>query len=393
MTPSQNASSAELFIHLRALGWVLRGLPEQERIAPAREALSEASAISHAERRFSVLFDIALDLPEPERLEVVNKAVATLPEIQETDVRANVLNFITRRFDDWPLQRLAFKTACRLADDVDRAQALGGWTLRLETLPDESIKRVRVRSVLRITRSMRHDGARAYLLTFLAPVLNSFEDAEWRQKLSREALNIAFTISNDYDRAIALLGLSADLSDKALLLEVLDNITEESPRAFVRAARKAILEKAAILEKIAPPGTDIVPSVEEDGNKLDKYNAAKSAAANIFADLTPVQAIRTLSPNTILAVLAAFGVYAGKHITVIRSAFAQTHTFVPPLGLSQDKFTAIVIGFLILAGLLFIGLFYAGYIGKPKNQAAANTVNHFAIFVSGALTSALLSPP
>ena len=69
---------------------------------------------------------------------------------------------------------------------------------------------------------------------------------------------------------------------------------------------------------------------------------------------------------------------------MVKVALADERSFSPPLGLPQSIFTDLVIGLAFLFNILVIGLFYAGYIAKPKNQGAANAVSHLVTFLSGA---------
>jgi len=70
---------------------------------------------------------------------------------------------------------------------------------------------------------------------------------------------------------------------------------------------------------------------------------------------------------------------------MVKVALADERSFSSPLGLPQSIFTDLVIGLAFLFNILVIGLFYAGYIAKPKNKGAANAVSHLVTLLSDAL--------
>jgi hypothetical protein len=118
---------------------------------------------------------------------------------------------------------------------------------------------------------------------------------------------------------------------------------------------------------------------------LVDYKDSLAKAAVMFAHLTTWEAIRTFPSQSIVAISAVVGVYLGQYLHIVKAALADEHSFSPPLGLPQSIFTDLVIGIAILFAILVLGLFYSGYIAKPKNQGAANAVSHLVTFLSGAL--------
>lgn len=79
------------------------------------------------------------------------------------------------------------------------------------------------------------------------------------------------------------------------------------------------------------------------------------------------------------------------------SAFAQPQgqrswpppAFKPPLGLSQEVFTDLVIATFALMAIIIIALLYAGFIAKEKNERAALMLERIAFLVIGAVLGTL----
>lgn len=147
--------------------------------------------------------------------------------------------------------------------------------------------------------------------------------------------------------------------------------------AFLRRQGSEILSErqfSSVMESSEAPFTD-----------LAAYRSAVHLSATIFAKLNTQDALRTFPAHTLTALFAVVGVYAGPYIHLISQAFASEQLYQPPLGLPQNIFTGIVLIFVALLVVLILGLFYVGYILKPKNQSAANAVSHLVVFLAGAL--------
>lgn len=116
-----------------------------------------------------------------------------------------------------------------------------------------------------------------------------------------------------------------------------------------------------------------------------RYKQLESRLAREFGKLTTYEALSLFPKPSFAALCTAIGIYAVNYVSFFRQAFAADQAFVPPLGLSHSAFTAIVMLFAGLFSVLVLGLFYVGYIAKPRNQGAANAVAHLITFLSGAL--------
>jgi hypothetical protein len=118
---------------------------------------------------------------------------------------------------------------------------------------------------------------------------------------------------------------------------------------------------------------------------LDAYFAVRATEHKIYKEMDFRSAIRTFSRAPVSFGLMAAGVYLSKYFSFITQALADTHGFVPPLGLSQGIFSGIVITLAGLFVILVLGLFWAGFLAKPKSPSAAVIVQHLVTFLSGAL--------
>jgi hypothetical protein len=118
---------------------------------------------------------------------------------------------------------------------------------------------------------------------------------------------------------------------------------------------------------------------------LPAYVAVKSTEEAIYKQMSFKEAIATFSHTPLMFLILAVGAYTAKYIRIVSEAFAQGTTFVPPLGLSQQVFTYIVVMIAVLFAFLVCGLFWAGFVAKPKSAAAATVVQHLVTFLSGAL--------
>lgn len=122
---------------------------------------------------------------------------------------------------------------------------------------------------------------------------------------------------------------------------------------------------------------------------IQVYRHLQSEAGQAFSRLSSRDALRTFPRPAIAAMLLTCGVYAGKLLPIIEHALAQPSrglaptTFTPPWGLDQGTFTGIVVFFVVLFAILIGGLFWAGYVAKPKSAAAASVVNHIATLLAG----------
>jgi hypothetical protein len=121
---------------------------------------------------------------------------------------------------------------------------------------------------------------------------------------------------------------------------------------------------------------------------LERYNQATIQLAEIYQDLTFMQALSVSPRLPFVMVSGALGAVAARsldlgRIALLPSAWADERTFVPPLGLPQGVFTPMVVALFVflLAGLC--GAAYAGFVRKPKDQKAASAVLHLLSFFSG----------
>ena len=76
------------------------------------------------------------------------------------------------------------------------------------------------------------------------------------------------------------------------------------------------------------------------------------------------------------------GVYSSKLLPIIGHALASDTMSTGPTGWVYDT---IILMFAALVALIVAGLFYAGFVAKPKNTVAATAVAHFVTFASGVL--------
>jgi hypothetical protein len=122
-----------------------------------------------------------------------------------------------------------------------------------------------------------------------------------------------------------------------------------------------------------------VPRVSGAKERLEAYRAAKERLEAIYRQMQFKEAISTFSSAPIMFLMLMVGAYASQYIHIISNAFADT-TFVAPLGLSQQVFTSIVIMMAVLFAALVCGLFWAGFVAKPKSPTAATVVQHLVTF-------------
>ena len=164
---------------------------------------------------------------------------------------------------------------------------------------------------------------------------------------------------------------------QSIILTKLDTLVTDLAATNLFMSRVQAASSSSASFSTPAPATR-TPNLEDYRNKVRE-------AAAIFAQLTTRESVRTFPSYSTAAFVAVSGVYFGRYFPLVKQALANERAFTPPLGLPQSVFTGFVIGFAALFCVLVLGLFYAGYIAKPKNQSAANAVSHLVTFLSGAL--------
>jgi hypothetical protein len=125
--------------------------------------------------------------------------------------------------------------------------------------------------------------------------------------------------------------------------------------------------------------------IAADFDPIETYREMNRSLERAYRNLTFKEALSVSSLSPLPFLILAAGMYVGRVWGFISMAFAEAVSSGPPLGMSQHSFDAIAIILASTVAILFLGLFWAGYIGKPKNQAAAHVVQHMVTFISGAL--------
>ncbi|GAK58799.1 NB-ARC domain protein [Candidatus Vecturithrix granuli] len=183
-------------------------LPEAQRTAVLREALSAAQAIESEYDRAKVVTALAPHLPAALLLEALRAAQA----IRDKDDRAKVLAALAPRLPEALLPE-ALSVAQAIQDEWRRVQALTALASRLPTalLPD----------ALSVAQAIQDEWQRVQALTALASRLpTALLPDEQRAAALREALSVAQAIQDEKDRAKALAVLAPHLC-KELLSEAL----------------------------------------------------------------------------------------------------------------------------------------------------------------------------
>jgi hypothetical protein len=118
---------------------------------------------------------------------------------------------------------------------------------------------------------------------------------------------------------------------------------------------------------------------------LDFYLKLQKISSSVYGNLTFLEALHTFPRAPIFAFGGWYFVSIIQYLANHGAAHAQAASFNPPLGLPQSIFNYIVVMFSSLFALLVAGLFWAGYINRPKNAGAAGVLQHLVTFLSGAL--------
>jgi hypothetical protein len=123
----------------------------------------------------------------------------------------------------------------------------------------------------------------------------------------------------------------------------------------------------------------------EKRTALDVYLQLQKISNSVYGDLTFFEALHTFPRAPMVAFAGWYFVWIIQYLANHGAAHAQAASFNPPLGLPQSIFNYIVVMFSCLFALLVAGIFWAGYINKPKNAGAAAVLQHLVTFLSGAL--------
>lgn len=119
-------------------------------------------------------------------------------------------------------------------------------------------------------------------------------------------------------------------------------------------------------------------------SRVIAYEQAERLTSHEFAKLNVREALSFFPRTSIAAVLAAAGFYAAKYLAIVPQALAATHTPIPP-----PIVGAVVLIFAIVFAVVFLGILYAGFLAREKNEVAAHITGHLATFISGAVLGLL----
>jgi len=115
----------------------------------------------------------------------------------------------------------------------------------------------------------------------------------------------------------------------------------------------------------------------------ERYQALSQLQGTLYQQLSFKNAISTIRPEPFYFLTTGLFVLGMKVASFISSAYAEGFTL--PLNMSQKDFSIVVFMLVGVFILLLLGLFWAGFIAKPKSAAAASAVQHMVTFLAGAI--------